>query len=218
MLALIESSWLWVLSTWEQVPLLAKLTALGSLAGVIILVTSSIGLFQSWQQQVAYTASLTKNVTPIPLGKVTVAVSGAVENPGVYELPTGSRVGTAITQAGGTIPDQVDAELFDTKVNLADLLLDGQKIQIPFKKISKPDVAEAVAAATAQESPDASSGCEPVSLNTATQAELEALPEIGAKKATQIIAARPITNIDELISQKILSTNNRTNLDGCITL
>jgi len=44
----------------------------------------------------------------------------------------------------------------------------------------------------------------PVDLNTATQAELEALPGIGDAFAKKIIAGRPYAKKDQLLSRKII--------------
>lgn len=57
---------------------------------------------------------------------LTVFVCGAVKAPGVYELPAGSRVYEAIALAGGTTD-----EAAQTAVNQAELLCDGQMIEIP---------------------------------------------------------------------------------------
>lgn len=46
---------------------------------------------------------------------------------------------------------------------------------------------------------------EPLDLNTATAAQLEALPEIGKTRAEAIIKARPFKAKDELVDKKILS-------------
>ncbi|MCI0582133.1 MAG: SLBB domain-containing protein, partial [Chloroflexi bacterium] len=51
-------------------------------------------------------------------GEVVVDVTGAVVAPGVYTLPSGSRVGDAIDHAGGFSP-RVDADRVGTELNLA---------------------------------------------------------------------------------------------------
>ena len=55
-----------------------------------------------------------------------VHVSGAVANPGVYQLPSASRLQDAIQAAGGMSAD-ADA----TGLNLAAPLQDGQKVFVP---------------------------------------------------------------------------------------
>lgn len=57
---------------------------------------------------------------------VIVYVSGAVAAPGLVELPEGSRVGDAVTAAGGF------AESADTvALNLARIVADGEQIDVP---------------------------------------------------------------------------------------
>ena len=58
---------------------------------------------------------------------IRVHVCGAVVSPGVYVLPAASRVYAAIEAAGGMVPGAAEDYL-----NLADLLLDGDKLVVPF--------------------------------------------------------------------------------------
>jgi DNA uptake protein ComE-like DNA-binding protein len=44
-----------------------------------------------------------------------------------------------------------------------------------------------------------------VNINTATAQELDALPQIGEKRAAAIIKKRPYASADELVSKKVLS-------------
>ncbi len=107
-------------------------------------------------------------------GRLAVYVCGAVESPGVYELPQGSRVCDAVALAGGL----TDAAS-DTSVNQAEYVSDGQMINIPTAD-------EAVEAAAADQA--ASDGL--VNINTAGVEELKTLPGIGDSKAQSIIAYR----------------------------
>ncbi len=103
-----------------------------------------------------------------------VQVSGAVSTPGVYSLPSGSRVYEAIELAGGML-DTAD----DSDVNQASLLEDGQKIYI-----------YTVDEAKALKEQEALSNDGLININTAGAAELMTLPGIGQTKADQIVGYR----------------------------
>ena len=62
------------------------------------------------------------------VGKIFVHVAGEVNNPGVVSLNDDARIVDAINAAGGTTPN---AEI--SKVNLAYVLKDGMKLNIPNK-------------------------------------------------------------------------------------
>jgi competence protein ComEA len=115
--------------------------------------------------------------------RVTVHVAGAVAKPGVYDLAGGARVIDAIEAAGGGAPD---ADL--NRLNLAAKVADGQRVLVQ-------RVGEAAPAASASAGGSGSGGgsADPsglVNLNSATQAELEALPGIGPSLAGSIITER----------------------------
>ncbi len=109
---------------------------------------------------------------------LTVYLSGAVVNPGIYTLPPGSRVIDALTAAGGAT-EQGDI----TPLNLAQRLIDGQKIYVPASRemavSTLPAKIETIDPAVF-----------PLDLNSATRDQLEQLPGIGATKAEDIIAFR----------------------------
>ncbi len=62
--------------------------------------------------------------------KLTIDVSGAVKNPGVYTFVYGSRVSDAITAAGG-FSDKADLDTIAIQINQASILSDGAKVYIP---------------------------------------------------------------------------------------
>lgn len=123
-------------------------------------------------------------------GSVTVDVAGRVRHPGIAVLDAGSRVIDALKAAGGSRPG-VDL----TGINLARLLVDGEQILV-----GRP-AATGTAASAAPTS--GAPGGPLVNLNIASQAELEALPEVGPVTALAIIAWRDehggFTAIDELL-------------------
>ncbi|HEY4402532.1 MAG TPA: helix-hairpin-helix domain-containing protein [Acidimicrobiia bacterium] len=115
--------------------------------------------------------------------RVTVHVAGAVAKPGVYDLAGGARVIDAIEAAGGGAPE---ADL--NRLNLAAKVADGQRVLVQ-------RVGEAAPAGSASAGGSGSGGgsADPsglVNLNSATQAELEALPGIGPSLAGSIITER----------------------------
>jgi len=103
-----------------------------------------------------------------------VQIAGAVAQPGVYRMATGSRVDDLLAAAGGTT-----AEGDPQRVNLAARLQDGERVYIP-------RAGEAVD--PAQDASSAPGG--PIDLNVATTSQLEALPGIGPSTAAAIIARR----------------------------
>ena len=122
---------------------------------------------------------------------ITVDIEGAVVNPGVYTLPAGSRVEDAITAAGGLESD-ADEELFAKTMNRAMKLVDGGKIYVPSLSSSSLSTLGTVGNL--------------VSVNTASQSELESLPGIGPVTAQKIIADRPYQTLEELIGKKAVGT------------
>jgi competence protein ComEA len=108
-----------------------------------------------------------------------IHVTGAVAEPGVYELPPGARVKDAVAAAGGLLPGAKSGAL-----NLAAPLADGQQIAVP----------DASAAAAPDEAAENLPSEQPlgalIDINTATRAELEALPGIGPTIAQRIVDYR----------------------------
>ena len=122
---------------------------------------------------------------------VLVHIAGAVRKPGLYEIPTGGRIADAIDAAGGPRPR---ADL--NAINLAELLTDGQKLDVP--RVGE----EPVVTTTAAPTPSGSvTGI--VNINSADQAALETIPDVGPVTAAAIIAYREevggFTSVDELL-------------------
>ncbi|MDD5147537.1 MAG: helix-hairpin-helix domain-containing protein [Candidatus Daviesbacteria bacterium] len=126
---------------------------------------------------------------------ISVDVSGAVKTPGVYQLKDGSRIEDAVVASGGFV-ETTNTEYVSKYLNMAQKLSDGSKVYVPFtgEQVSGPQ-AGAVAGTTAAISK--------VNINTATQAELEALPGIGPVTASKIISDRPYQAIEDLFNKKI---------------
>ena len=103
--------------------------------------------------------------------EICVYVCGAVNAPGVYTLPAGSRVYEAVRMAGG-LSDEAD----ERAVNQAEILTDGRQVTIPTK------------AEVLKEEEGAAGG--PVNINTAGVSELMRLSGVGESRAKDIIAYR----------------------------
>ncbi|MEU1762544.1 ComEA family DNA-binding protein [Micromonospora sp. NPDC005686] len=117
-------------------------------------------------------------------GQVVVALAGKVRRPGLVRLPAGARVADAIEAAGGALPG-VDVALLNParKVTDGELILVGVTAP-PGQAAPGP----AVGGGGAPGGPAAPAG--PVNLNTATLAQLDALPGVGPVLAQRILDHR----------------------------
>ena len=118
---------------------------------------------------------------------VVVDVTGAVRRPGVYRLPVGARVTDAVERAGGA---SGSATL--EAINLAARLSDGQQVVVPER--GPAGAAAAVAGAAEEEGP--------ISLGSASVAQLETIDGIGPVTAGDILEYRDqhggISSVDQL--------------------
>lgn len=112
---------------------------------------------------------------------VCVYICGEVVHPGVYELPSGSRLYEAVNLAGGLTEEAEEAAL-----NQAETVSDGQMIYVPgTQEAASSTVKEASGSAAAQ-----GRGQGRVNINTADLAELMTLNGVGESRAESIIAYR----------------------------
>jgi competence protein ComEA len=108
-----------------------------------------------------------------------VHVAGAVRHPGVYKLRDGDRVKDAVARAGGA---RAGADV--NAINLAAKVADGQQVVVPRRGATAPAAADASAGASAGE---AGAAQPPVSLNSATAAQLDTLDGVGPATAQKIL-------------------------------
>jgi competence protein ComEA len=122
---------------------------------------------------------------------IRVHVTGAVQRPGVVPLRSGDRLSDALTAAGGT---SAAAEM--DGLNLARRLRDGEQVVIPEKPrrtaVAPPPLAPGVR----------------LNLNSATEAQLDALPGIGVTYAKRIVDSRavdgPFKSTQDLVDRRIV--------------
>ncbi len=114
-----------------------------------------------------------------------VHIDGAVEKPGVYEVPAGQRLFGALELAG-VLPE---ADL--SSLNLASVLRDAQKVHVPINgEAPQSQTSSQSGQGGGQPYADVAQTPFPINVNTATQAELEELPGVGPVIARAIIARR----------------------------
>jgi competence protein ComEA len=137
---------------------------------------------------------------------IVVHVAGAVVAGGVVELPAGARVHEAVSAVGGA---RSDADL--AAVNLARVLVDGERVYIPVPGETPPAVDEGPAGSVGMPGagglpPASGSGggvnAELIDINTADAAALMELPGIGPVLADRIVAHRtangPFPDVESL--------------------
>ena len=123
--------------TWDARARKAALILLGALALVIAwwwfsgqpreMTSVEIGVTEG--ASVTGTSSGMTAAAPAQLDTVVVHVVGKVAEPGVVELPAGSRVRDAVEAAGGAVKDKALES-----VNLARVLVDGEQIDVAVVK------------------------------------------------------------------------------------
>lgn len=107
-----------------------------------------------------------------------VDVAGKVRRPGIYRLPPGARVYQAVEAAGGALPG-TDT----TGINMAAPLTDGEQVIVG----GPPGVGGTVLPAGPGGGLQGGAGHGVVSLNSATQEQLESLPGVGPVLAQKIL-------------------------------
>src|SRR5262245_15702724 len=131
--------------------------------------------------------SAAASVRTLPQSLVVVDVVGAVRRAGLYRLPQGSRIADALARAGGATRKAGLA-----LVNRAAPLADGSQILVPAHTSAHGGGAAG--------GPTAPGG--PVHLNSATLADLDALPGVGPVTAQKILEYRQqhgaFGSVDEL--------------------
>ncbi|MBO6453435.1 competence protein ComEA [Enterococcus faecalis] len=188
----------------KQLP--KKWLLLGSGASIVILITLLVGIYLMVNKEAQVDTTMWEETSLTTTAEVAtdatkeraetmiyVDIKGAVKVPGIYQLKNQQRIWDALALAGGVSEDADTAQ-----VNYAQKVKDQMIIYVPKK-------GEAVAQSleTLQESAPAQQNQEEkINLNTATEAELQTISGIGAKKAQEIIRFRdeqgPFKTVEEL--------------------
>lgn len=166
------------------------------LSAIVIAVVAVGALFLVYEDLTAPPIVITD---PVPEGPITVAIDGAVEQPGVYDVSADARVIDVIAAAGGA---SADADL--GQINQARRVYDEDHLEIPRRPppTPTPDPDTVRAATTGEAGADEPAADGPININTATVDQFDALPGIGPAIAQRIIDYRtehgPFRSVDEL--------------------
>lgn len=113
-----------------------------------------------------------------------VYVCGAIEHPGVYSLPEGSRVCDVFDLAGG-LTSNASTDYW----NQARVLADGEMIYVPtLEEVETRNLTQDVSGVSLQDTDDSNQN--KININTASKEQLMTIPGIGEAKASAIISYR----------------------------
>jgi competence protein ComEA len=130
------------------------------------------------------------------VSELAIDIAGAIQNPGLYQLSPDSRVEDLLIAAGGLSSD-AHRDWVAQHLNRARKLVDGEKIYIPFEGETNLPAG----------SVSGTSSTSPISINTASQAQLESLWGIGPVTAQNIIDNRPYSSFNDLLDRKVIKNN-----------
>lgn len=157
-----------------------KLASASKLTLAIATVSTFLLIWLLWPtaepEQISFESSESDSITE---SQISVHLVGEVINPGLYQLPIGSRVSDAVQMAGG-VSENASAE----SINLARILIDGEQIIVKSSELHQQEMDSKI------------------SINDSAKNELETLSGVGPSIANKIIDHReqngPFRSIEEL--------------------
>ncbi len=149
------------------------------------------------------------SITPSFSTEIYIHIYGEVNSPGVYQLPSGSRVFEALDLAGGQSTDRI------LEINLAQILQDGDQVFIGEESLLATNGGSTNKAHTNQKN-----AC--ININVADSNALDALPGIGPVMAQKIIDWREqngnFKNISDLNKVKGIGTAKFAELEKLVCI
>ncbi len=168
--------------------------ALAFVAFFLLATSLVMRVVPSQQESVSFITKEASNSSFLS-NNIHIDIEGAIENPGLYVLPEGSRVNDLIQLAGG-FTMVADRTWVSKYLNKAQVLSDGDKLYIPAEGESENNSSASQTEFTL--------GSSVININIASSDELESLPGIGDKTAQKIIEGRPYSSREELREKKIV--------------
>lgn len=156
-----------------------------------------------------------------------IDISGAVKNPGIYELNEGARLNDAIEASGGLAED-ANFDYVAKNLNKARILNDEEKIYIPFNKDdlslignNAADNSKNTNSTNTKSSKNIDTTSAKININIATKEELTTLKGIGDSFAQRIIDYRQekkFTKIEDIKNVKGIGEKTFENIKEKITV
>jgi competence protein ComEA len=155
---------------------------------------------------------ITAQGTPTAGGPIEVYITGAVMQPGVYEMQDGDRVVDLLYKAGGQAPDaNIEA------INLAVRLHDEDQVVVP----RAGQAAGSVTNGQSSQVAGITNGGGLININTASAGELDALPGIGEVYSQRIVESRAANGLfaspDDLVNRQIIPRGTYDKIRDMIT-
>lgn len=149
------------------------LVAIGAGAIAIVVLINSLANGVGVQAVASVPKPQASAASVVKSAQIYVHIVGAVSRPGIYQLSSGDRVVDAVFAAGG-FAEKAD----QASINLAREVTDGEQVLV-FKIGEAPSIIGSASAG--------GGASRQISLNRASQSELESLPGVGPALAARII-------------------------------
>jgi len=183
------------LPIWKRIKKYLIEIILISLALIVALISLFLYLENSQREEEPVIESSPRTINE----KIYLDIAGSVNKPGVYQLNSGSRLKDAIKIAGD-LSDEADKNFFSRNFNLARIVSDQEKIYVP-SVWEVNNGYNSPATGVINHAPTSNL----ININSATIEELDQLPGIGQTTANKIIKNRPYSNIEELLTKKVVN-------------
>lgn len=167
------------------------------------------------QDSPSQSAVLASNSAHMPI--IVVDVEGAVVRPGVYDISQSARVQDALVAAGG-LSGNADRAWVAQHINLATKVTDGTKVYIPsYAEAQEGKASQISVGISTSDSEIGTQNSGAININSATATDLDTLPGVGAATANKIIASRPYSSVQDLLTKKVVSQKEFTKIENLIS-